>query len=154
MEIRKAKLEDFEEIKKLSYKLMVNETKFEPSFQPEYAKTEHSDNYLKGKMESESALFLVAEQEGKLIGFLIGTVYPSPKARQSVTPAVLDNIYIDTAHRNKGVGKGLLEGFQAWAKGKGSNKLRLGVHHKNDEAIRFYKNFGFSDFYLKLEKDI
>lgn len=154
MKIREATAEDLKTLFELSFEFLKNEAGLEPTYDPEYAKTEDSQNFIKLKIQSDDAIFLVAEDNGRLVGFLMGTIYPRPKARKSMKPAVLDEIFVSQGYRNKGVGKELIEKFQDWARGKGANKLRVSTHHKNEEAIKFYREFGFKDFYIKLEKDI
>ncbi len=155
MEIRKAKLEDLDNLKKLTYDFLNNEKEnFEDSYDPSYALTEASSNFIKGRIEAEKGLVLVAEDEGKLIGFLIGFIGKIPDARKTMKPAVLDEIFIEKEYRRQKIGREMLAEFQKWAKRQGANKLRVSASTKNNAALQAYKNFGFSDFTLKLEKDI
>lgn len=154
MKIREATSKDLDALKVLSFDFLSSEAKKEPSYEPEYALTESSANYLLKRVNSENSLFLVVEEESNLVGFLIGYIGKIPDARKSMKPAVLDEIYVADKFRGKGVGKKLLQKFQDWAKSHGANKLRVGTHFRNDGAIKFYKDAGFEDFYVKLEKKI
>lgn len=155
MKIRKAALKDLDDLIELSYRFLSYEAdNHEKSYDPKYAYTENSADYIKTKIESEDSLFLVAEEDDKLVGFLAGAIHKRPKARKTVKPASLDEIYVEEAYRNQGVGKKLITEFQEWARKGGANKLKVGTFHKNERALHIYKELGFTDHIIKLEKDI
>src|ERR1044071_1881554 len=67
---------------------------------------------LRNYMAAGGAIFL-AEEEGKVIGLV--TVYTFPLVRRGETRAVVEDLVVDTAWRNKGIGKALLDAAKAFA---------------------------------------
>jgi GNAT superfamily N-acetyltransferase len=59
-------------------------------------------------------------------------------------------LVIDRQHRNKGIGRMLIEKARQWGKEKGNNKLRLRCNIKRTEAHLFYQHLGFKE--IKVQK--
>lgn len=155
MKIRKAKPEDLDALNELAYKFLAYESdNHDSSYDPDYARTDASALYVKNKIKSLDSLFLVAIENNEIVGFLAGTLHKRPKARKTVRPASLDELYVEEKFRNQGVGKEMISRFQDWAKKQGANKLKVGTFHKNERALHVYKDLGFKDHIIKLEKDI
>lgn len=96
--------------------------------------------------------YVVAEVDGKLIGFILVEVSGMYVGRGSV-----DDLYVQSEHRGKGVGRALLQTAFEWLKNNGAKRVGLGVHKSNDVAIRLYKSVGFEEepeTYLSLEKEL
>ena len=90
--------------------------------------------------------YIVAEEEGKIIGITTWQMHGLPKHQL----AELDRIAVLPEYRGKGVARQLfaklLEEASAAYKAKGSNlrKLYLLTHASNARAQAFYKKLGFS----------
>lgn len=101
---------------------------------------------------SDDQQYIVAEEDGKLVGFVLVEVSEMYVGRGSI-----DDLYIQSEYRGKGIGKALLQAAFDWLKGKGAKKVGLGVHKSNDVAIKLYKSMGFEEepeTYLSLEKNL
>jgi len=81
--------------------------------------------------------FLIAEINGKVVGYIVGNINEGCKEGH-----ILD-IAIDPAYRGQGIGTILVEHISEMFKRKGANKVRLEVKLKNIEARRFYSHLGF-----------
>ena len=57
--------------------------------------------------------------------------------------AHLVSMWVNPGHRRSGIGRGLVESIQAWAKNRGARMLLLTVTNINHAAIEFYKRNGF-----------
>jgi ribosomal protein S18 acetylase RimI-like enzyme len=60
------------------------------------------------------------------------------------THAQLVSMWTAPSHRQRGVGRLLVEGVLAWAHSKGSPALHLMVTSNNDSATLFYERLGFT----------
>lgn len=63
-------------------------------------------------------------------------------------------MYVDGAHRGKGLNKQILEHLKSWAKEKGISKLILDVYATNESAINAYQKFGFESHMVEMMMDI
>ncbi|RKR76404.1 GNAT family N-acetyltransferase [Frondihabitans australicus] len=68
---------------------------------------------------------------------------------------LLVGVYVAASHRGRaaGVGDGLLDGVEEWARDFGDT-LELDVHEDNPRAIRFYERHGFRDTGNRIRYDL
>ncbi len=119
--IRNFKLEDLSEVTAL-----VKET-FDEYYKPE--------TYM-ALMSAWNDGFIVAEDEGRIIGLLLATI-PSPREARILIMAVEKN------WRSRGLGTSMMNHFTAVCQRLGFNSIRLEVRESNMGAITFYNRFGF-----------
>ncbi|WP_154655231.1 GNAT family N-acetyltransferase [Pontibacillus halophilus] len=90
-------------------------------------------------LHSPYHLFLVAEREGKVVGFsrCEGSPYKRLSHKVEFGVCILKNSW------GYGLGKCLLQQSLAWADRNGKKKVTLLVLETNTSAIRLYEQFGF-----------
>ncbi|WP_010175583.1 GNAT family N-acetyltransferase [Bacillus coahuilensis] len=90
-------------------------------------------------------LFLVAEEEGRLIGVAEGFILSKPAAgvQREITWLHIDNIAVLSEFQGRGVGRSLLTIMKAWAKDQGVFRIELVVYEFNEAARIFYEREGF-----------
>jgi ribosomal protein S18 acetylase RimI-like enzyme len=97
---------------------------------------------------------LVAELDGRVVGFLIGQVCDGEFGMRDTT-AVVDTIGVDPAHQRKGIGRMLLEEFLANMRAIGVGSMRTIVDWKDWDLVRFFGSMGFEPAaVLNLERRI
>ena len=84
--------------------------------------------------------FLIAEIEGKIVGYVVGNTIIS---KEGCKEGHILDIAVDPACRRRGVGKILIENILEMFKKRGADKVRLEVKLKNTEARKFYSQLGF-----------
>jgi len=89
----------------------------------------------------KQATLLVCEEQGQVIGFLIGEL--DPPGHTGPLGHVVD-LAVAPAHRRMGVGTRLLEAFLALCRRAGATGVYLEVRVGNTAAIRFYETNGFT----------
>lgn len=94
---------------------------------------------IQDTIEEGANAFLLAEDEGRLLGFLRAST-EVPRRRQHVALIV---IAIRQSAVGQGVGTRLFEAMEAWARQKGLHRLELTVMTHNERAIALYKKMGF-----------
>lgn len=139
MNIRKANPGEGAICDALLTQLIQTERQWEPNLDETFTVC---DNY-EHRMAEEGTLLLVAEENGEIIGFLFGLLYPSPVHKQPL--ALLDALYVSEAHRGKGCGRALALRFLEWAREQGIYAVELKVMTRNTAALRLYESLGFGE---------
>lgn len=83
-----------------------------------------------------SAVFLVAEDEDKIVGY-IGMYVMVPEGE-------ITNVAVAKEARGSGTGAALVEVMQQWAAEHGVERIVLEVRMSNDPAIHVYEKRGFT----------
>jgi len=86
-----------------------------------------------------NSISLVAKEDKKIIGFIIGMIYMEGK---SLTGHIL-TIDISPIHRRKGIGIKLLQEIEKIFKERGVKICRLEVREDNVAALNLYQKLGY-----------
>lgn len=98
---------------------------------------------LKKELYDQNTFFLIAEKEGKILGYTKIVRYSSDVAVTAKRPVQLQRMYVDKHYHRNGIGKAMLKKVSAMAKEYGHDKMWLNVGLENGKAISFYERFGF-----------
>ena len=91
---------------------------------------------------SEGSLYIVAEADGKVRGYLDFQNGGFRRTRHSGS----FSIYISKEYRNIGIGEILINTLIDWAKsGNLIEKITLAVFSTNEQALKLYNKLGFSE---------
>lgn len=100
---------------------------------------------------SENGVIKVAKnQEGQIIGMVSAQLVIS--TAQGSSSAWVEDMVIEDAYRDKGVGKALLEAALIWAKSKGATRAQLLVDTENTAALGYYAHLGWESTQLQARK--
>jgi GNAT superfamily N-acetyltransferase len=66
----------------------------------------------------------------------------------------VDSFGIHADRRRQGIGRGLLEYAQSWAKHQGATRLQLTVWEFNADAVAFYESLGYETYSRNLWKTL
>jgi ribosomal protein S18 acetylase RimI-like enzyme len=89
---------------------------------------------IEHKLERDPDLFLVAEEEGRVIGAVLGG-YDGRRG-------IVYHLAVRPERRNKGVGRSLMQELETRLRAKGCIKYYLLVTRDNPEAVVFYEHLG------------
>ena len=109
---------------------------FATSFRPEFGAFETAFARL---IVQDDALLLVAEESGQLSGYLLGFDHYALFANGRVS--WVEEIMVREDRRRKGVGEGLMNQFEQWAKTRGSKLVALATRR----AAAFYLALGYEE---------
>lgn len=111
----------------------------------DYRYTSRSDvkSYFKWLYKRDKEGFLVAEIDGKVVGFAAGDSNWINLEGERVLE--IHEIFVIPEMRGKGIGKKLLERLLEYGEKKGLKLAELWVGEKNYRAIAFYKALGFKE---------
>lgn len=100
-------------------------------------------NYFKWLYKRDNQGFLVAEKDGKAVGFIAGDGNWIDQEGERVLE--IHELFVLPEERRKGVGSMLLKEILEYGKKRGLKKVELWVGKTNYQAICFYKKFGFKE---------
>lgn len=154
-QIHPATIQDLHTLISFNKKLSKKEHQdFDTTINPEFADTERGQKYFRNCIESDTTIALIAKENEVPIGYLVGGIEAVSEYRTIGRMCEIDNMWVDEAHRDKGIGKLLMEEAKQWAKDKGITRMRVIASFDNTKAIDFYKREGFEEYDLILEQDI
>ena len=120
------------------------ETQFLSTYPEEIRFTEEQEaELMQRKTDSENAIELVAEVDGRIVGLSgIDPVSRIIKARHRAN----FGISIEKAYWGLGIGDAMTKACIALAKQAGYTQIELGVYSDNEKAIRLYEKNGFKAY--------
>ena len=133
--VRKEDIESFVEVYQKAYRGL-----------EEYAYTRRRDikYYFKWLYARDKDGFMVAEIDGKAVGFLAcDTNWISIFEAKRI--GEIHEIFVLPEYQKMGIGTSLMIKALIYIKSRGLNEAGLWVGEKNYKAIKFYKKFGFRD---------
>jgi len=156
VKIRKAKPEDMKVMQNFMYLLMKEEYEdFDTTNKITWAKSKKCADYFKMRTSwREGNYAIIAEVDGKPVGYLSGAVFKGPEYRTLTKMAQLGDMYVIEGYRNMRIGTKLIREFKKWAKQRGAKRIRVEAFANNEHALRFYRRHGFEDYTLILESKI
>lgn len=92
-------------------------------------------DFVKEMTDNACARYLVAEEEGRVIGFAGAWIV--------LDEAHVTNIAVEEASRGRGVGRKLTEGLLQYAANLGVSYTTLEVRRSNERAQNLYRSLGF-----------
>jgi GNAT superfamily N-acetyltransferase len=85
-------------------------------------------------------LCLVAERDGKLVGFaILNPYFPGPRLSHGL---YLKELYVTDAARSRGVGEKLIEAIRGLARTRGATRVLWTTGEHNTGAQKFYDRLG------------
>lgn len=141
--VRRATRDDAEVVADYAMRLVEQHQAYDPLRFARIANLDGMKWFYGGQTEANEAVVLVAELEGRVVGFAYVTYEAKNFAELAVSAAHLHDIYVDSEARRTGAGQKLIAAAVEAAKGFGASKLMLSVAAKNPVAKSFFEQTGF-----------
>src|SRR5687768_7112810 len=141
--VRRATVDDAPTIADFALKLFAQHCEYDPVRFADLSNREGAAWFYGEQTKARDAAVLVAEMEGKLVGFAYLQYEERNYAELIESAAWLHDIYVDEASRGTHIGTALIEAAKAAAKCLGGNKLMLTVAARNQFAREFFEQLGF-----------
>ncbi|WP_312393662.1 GNAT family N-acetyltransferase [Chryseobacterium sp.] len=100
-----------------------------------------AEKFLTERIESKDSEIFVAENEGKLVGFV--QLYPLFSSTRMKRYWLLNDLYVNENHRGKGFSKELIEESKELAKSTDAAGILLETGKSNDIGNQLYPSCGF-----------
>lgn len=125
---------------------------------PGYAEASLEDMLGDISKDGNEGKILLAEVDGKTIGYEIVAVWKQPKLNElengkHKTGEILD-LYVDEKYRGLGIGKKLLQEAEDYFRKSGCDSMWLQVFEPNKNAHEVYKKYGFIDREIGMLKQL
>jgi ribosomal protein S18 acetylase RimI-like enzyme len=143
--IRKGRLKDAEVVVKLWQELMEYHHQIAAiDFMMIPNASELWLKFYRTHVRSRTKISLVAEEDGKIVGYLLGSIQPRPPIFKVNKEAMITDMYVASNKRRKGIGNKLVLEFFNWAKIKEMKYAVLNVVPENEPGKKFWSNHGFT----------
>jgi len=90
---------------------------------------------IKLKLERDSDLFLIAEEDAKIHGIVMGA--------WDGRRGWINHLAVRPSHQRKGIGTALIRELEKRLARKGARKVNAQVYDSNKNSIQFFKSMGF-----------
>jgi ribosomal protein S18 acetylase RimI-like enzyme len=105
-------------------------------------------------IEAPHIEIVVAESNNEIIGCGYARIEDGRIYLKHKQHAYLGFMYVDPAHRGKGVNKLVIEALTKWAISQNMTELRLDVYDENTPAVRAYEKVGFAKHLVQMRKGV
>lgn len=141
---------------KLAASLVRAHHEFDPQrFLPESPETaSRYGSFIGTQLEDADVAVLVAEQSGVVIGYVYTAVEGYDYMSLRGPAGVLHDIVVDPDHRNKGVGRMLLDAALAFLKSRRAPRAVLSTAAHNESAQRLFEQAGFRRTMIEMTAEL
>lgn len=154
MSIRKAKIKDLKDIVELSYKSAIYHKKLTLYYDLKKDAKDILTKSLKKNIYSSNSCIFVAEENKKIIGYLLLFKINRPEMFKIEKLGLIADIYVDEIKRKIGIGSMLVEECFKYLRKDNINFVEISVENSNKEAAIFWDKKGFKDFSIERYKKI
>jgi ribosomal protein S18 acetylase RimI-like enzyme len=154
--IRPATLKDVGAIGRLGALLVREHHDFDPQrFIPATSRTEGQYGwYLGTQLEEPNIVILVADRDGKVIGYTYSGVEGTDYMSLRGPAGVMYDIVVDPDHRQQGVGRLLVDATLEALKSKGAPRVVLSTAEQNAAAQRLFDRAGFRRTMVEMTREL
>jgi len=122
----------------------------------ELTEEEHRDEMFDIYEHTDSQLVLVAEKDGRLVGFLEASIRPFVEDCETDHVGYLEGWFVETGFRRYGIGRDLVRGAELWARKKGCTEMASDAEIGNDLSLAAHLKLGYEETsrLVHLRKDL
>lgn len=154
IKIRKAAINDLEDIQRLNQLLFIKEQReYDEKYNINWPYENDGIEYFSKELADSDRIVFLARDDNKAIGYLAASSEQSSKYINNMKIAELDNMFVLDDYRGKGIGTQLVKNFKNWAKEISAERLIVTASFGNQSGIDFYHKHGFEDFDIGLKID-
>ncbi len=152
--VRAVKMSDEAEILTLVRAEMSALERIDPRFKLRPDAMGRYATYLRERMREVDTAMFVAEREGRIVGLGIGSTRGQVTFFEPVRTGYISDLLVEPTMRRQGIGTLLYDRITKWFRGLGLEVVRLHVASCNEDARRFWRARGASDFLVESWIDI
>ena len=154
MRVREAAPGDIDTVVELWCEFQDYHADLDPLFRRAEAGRESFREWVCKPLEAEDGLLLVAEEEGRVVAYLLAGEVSRPGIFAERRAGMVYDLALTAAHRGGGIGTALVESALKWFSGRGLTLLQCGVATANEGARAFWRRHGFRPLHEMLVRTI
>jgi len=153
MLIRRAGIDDVEQLRLLYQELEEDGVRYQPQH---FVVGERSNEFFQSVFESADQDILVAEEDGKILGFSHVMILEQKKVAclKPETLVYIQDLDVLESRRSQGIGTLLMEASKRYGKEHGVDFIRTQVFPQNIDGMRFYEKNGFREMMKTIESSL
>ena len=153
MLIRRAGIDDVEQLRLLYQELEEDGVRYQPEH---FVVGERSNEFFQSVFESADQDILVAEEDGKILGFSHVMILEQKKVAclKPETSVYIQDLDVLESRRSQGIGTLLMEASKRYGKEHGVDFIRTQVFPQNIDGMRFYEKNGFREMMKTIESSL
>ena len=150
IKIRKASLNDLEQLLAFEQDLIKTERPFDPTIKADPV------NYydLKTMLTASTIEVVIAEVNNRIVASGYARIDKSKPFLKHKNHAYLGFMYVLPDYRGKGLNKRIIDALKNWVITQNINEIRLEVYYDNVSAIKAYETIGFSRYSLEMRYNL
>ena len=149
--VRFGNLNDVENIIRLWKGMMYYHVKFSPLFNLCEDPEKFYKMYLVNSLNNpEVAYGVIYDETETILGYVRGSIIFRAPIFEKRRIGMINEIFVPTEHRRKGLGRKLTEFIFNWFNGKGVEYIELEVSSGNSDSVKFWNSLGFTNYKLKM----
>lgn len=151
--IRPASSDEVAKLQDLNDEVFIDNSKYDDDLKLDWAQSEAGGKkYFADLLNDSDSICLVGEVGGRVVGYIAAS--PKEISYRNSKYVEIDNMGVIPGYRSLGIGKQLMQKCIELAKERGFEKVFVNAYSKNIKAVGFYRNNGFIDIDVSLEKKI
>ena len=111
-------------------------------------------SFLGSQLDEPDIIVLVAEREGKVVGYTYAAVEGNDYMSLRGPAGALHDIVVDPDQRRQGVGQMLLDATLAALKERGVPRVVLSTAERNESAQRLFERAGFRRTMIEMTREL
>ena len=153
MLIRRAGIDDVEQLRLLYQELEEDGVRYQPEH---FVVGERSNEFFQSVFESADQDILVAEEDGKILGFSHVMILEQKKVAclKPETLVYIQDLDVLESRRSQGIGTLLMEASKRYGKEHGVDFIRTHVFPQNIDGMRLYEKNGFREMMKTIESSL
>ena len=152
--IRDAREDDLESVIDLWEQLADHHELLSDQFERSPDSKKKWSKYLYERFSEISTKLVVAEEEGKIVAFMLCLLEPNYPIFKERKIGVISDVYVREERRRKGLAKKMLDVAVAWFKKNKVRTVRLNVAADNLEARAAWRMIGFEPLMIDKRLDL
>jgi ribosomal protein S18 acetylase RimI-like enzyme len=149
MKIRKAKLKDVEQVAVYGVGLLKQHCGLDSYFAPAKDVKEVYRKFFKRCVFSKNRHLLVAEENGKIVGYALGELGSRPPVFKIRKIGFINDVFVAEEFRHHGIATQFLCELKRWFRSKNLEHIEISVHVENPLAKKVWEKYGFEEYMIK-----
>ncbi len=154
IEVREAKKDDLPSVVNLWEKLAKYHSELSDEFDLAWDSRRRWSSYLHKKYSEISTKLIVADEDGRLVGFMLCMLSPNHPIFKERKIGLISDVYVLPERRGKGITKKMLDVAIKWFRKNKVRSLHLTAAFANKEGQEVWRLLGFEPFMIHERLDL